>query len=72
MLTLICMVAMFIGLVEITCFAFKAAWGITKFILAIVFFPVIFGGMLLAGLVSLALPLLIIFAIVGAFRCAAV
>lgn len=72
MLTLICIIAMFVGLVEISWWAIKAAWGLTKFAFAIFFFPVIFGGMLLAGLVSVALPLLIIFAIFGAFRCVVV
>lgn len=69
MLTFICMIAMLIGLVEITWLAFKATWGITKFLLSIVIFPIIFGGMILVGLFYLALPLLIIFAIFGAFRC---
>lgn len=69
MLILICIIALFIGLGEICWFAIKAAWGITKFAFSILFFPIIVIGMLIAGLAYLALPLLIIFAILGAFKC---
>lgn len=46
-------------------FGLRAAWGISKFILTIVFFPVILIGMLLVGLIHLAFPLLLIFGIVA-------
>lgn len=48
-------------------FGIRAAWGISKFILMLVFFPVILIGMLVIGLVKLAFPLLIIFGVVAMF-----
>ena len=49
-------------------FGLRAAWGISKFILTIVFFPVVLIGMLLVGLIHLAVPLLLIFGIVAMLR----
>ena len=48
-------------------FGIRAAWGISKFILMLVFFPVILIGMLVIGLVKIAFPLLIIFGVVAMF-----
>jgi len=41
-------------------FAIKAAWGITKFILFVIAFPLIIVGLFVAGIIYLALPLLLI------------
>ena len=41
-------------------FAFKAAWGITKVLFTIVIFPLVLVGMVVSGLLSLALPLLLV------------
>lgn len=48
-------------------FALKAAWGITKLIFFLMFLPGILIVMALAGLIYLALPLLIIVGIVSLF-----
>lgn len=50
--------------IKLVLFAVKAAWGITKAVLFIVGIPVILVGLLIAGLASLAGPLLIIALIV--------
>ena len=42
----------------------KAAWGVSKLLLTVVFFPVILIGMVFAGLIYLAFPILIIVGIV--------
>ena len=41
-------------------FGLKATWGITKFLVTIVFLPLTLIGMVLGGLISLALPILIV------------
>lgn len=48
-------------------FGIRAAWGISKFLLMIVFFPVILIGMLFVGLIHLAFPLLLIIGVVAMF-----
>ena len=48
-------------------FGIRAAWGISKFVLMVVFFPVILLGMLVVGLVKLAFPLLLIFGVIAMF-----
>ena len=47
-------------------FGMRAAWSISKLLITIVFLPVILIGMLLAGLLSAAFPLLVV-ALVVAF-----
>lgn len=46
--------------IKLVIFAVKAAWGIAKAVLFIVGIPVILVGLLIAGLASLAGPLLVI------------
>lgn len=41
-------------------FAFRAAWGITKIVVFVIFFPLVLVGMFLCGLVTLAVPLLLL------------
>lgn len=46
-------------------FGIRAAWGISKLLLTVVFFPVILIGMVFMGLIHLAFPILIIVGIVS-------
>lgn len=46
-------------------FGVKAAWGISKTLLTVVFLPVVLIGMLVAGLFSLAVPVLLIIWIIS-------
>ena len=41
-------------------FAIKAAWGITKFILYVIAFPLILIALFIAGILYIAFPLLIV------------
>ena len=41
-------------------FGVKAAWGISKLLLTVVFLPLILVGMVIGGLMSIAFPILII------------
>ena len=65
MLTLLFIICMFGVFGKLFCFGLKAAWGISKFILTIVFLPLILIGMVVGGLLYLALPILIVVGIIG-------
>ena len=63
MLTLlfaICMIAVFGKLAVL---ALKGAWGLTKIVFSLIFLPLILIGMVIKGLIVLALPILIIFGV---------
>ena len=51
-------------------FAIKAAWGITKILLYIVFLPLLLIGLAVAGLIYIAIPALIIVGIVALVKAA--
>ena len=61
------MILMFYIFGKLFFFGIRAAWGISKFVLMVVFFPVILIGMLIVGLVKLAFPLLLIFGVIAMF-----
>ena len=65
MLTILFLIFLFGIFGKLFFFGIRAAWGISKFILMLVFFPVILIGMLVIGLVKIAFPLLIIFGVVA-------
>ena len=67
MITLIFMFCMFAVFGKIAFFALKAAWGVTKLVLTFVFLPVTLVLMVAAGLIHLALPILIIVGIISLF-----
>ena len=52
--------------VKLVCFAFKAAWGITKGVLFVIGIPALLMVLFVAGFVSLAIPLLLL-ALLAAF-----
>lgn len=43
--------------------AFRATWGITKILFRLIFLPVVLIGLVLAGLMYIALPLLVVIGI---------
>ncbi len=65
MFTLLFIFCMFGVFGKLFCFGLKAAWGISKFVLNIVFLPLILIVMVAGGLLSVAFPLLLIIGIVG-------
>ena len=67
MLTLLFIVCMFGVYGKLFCFGIKAAWGISKFVLTIVFLPLLLIGMLAGGLLYLALPILLVVGIISLF-----
>ncbi len=64
MLTLIFLILLLWIFIKLLVFGVKAAWGISKIILTILW-PVILIGLVIAGLFYIAFPALIIFAVIA-------
>lgn len=60
MLTLLFMVLMIVVFGKLLIFALKASWGIAKVLLTIVFLPLVLVCLVLAGLVYVAVPILLV------------
>ena len=65
MLTLLFLICLFGIFGKLFCFGLNAAWGISKFVLTIVFLPVVLIVMVIAGLIKIALPLLLVIGLVS-------
>ena len=65
MFTLLFVFCMFGVFGKLFCFGLTAAWGISKFVLNIVFLPLILIVMVAGGLLSVAFPLLLIIGVIG-------
>ena len=65
MLTLLFIILMFLIFGKLIGFAVKAAWGISKNICTIVLLPLFLIGLVFAGLVGIALPILLVVGIVS-------
>lgn len=64
MLTFIFIVLMFLIFGKILGFAVKAAWGITKIVCSVVLLPLFLVGLVLQGLIAIALPVLLVVGLV--------
>lgn len=60
MLTLLFWILMFMTFGKILKFAIKAAWGITKITVSLVFLPIVLIFLVLQGLLVIAMPILLI------------
>lgn len=60
MFTTVCIILMIVVFGKLGLFAFKAAWGLTKVLLSLVFLPVILIGLILSGFFVVAIPVLVI------------
>lgn len=67
MLEVIFTILMIIIFGKLLIFGIKATWGITKILVTVVFLPLILIGLVLGGLVSLALPILIVVGLIAMF-----
>ena len=65
MLSLLFTICMILIFGKLFIFGVKAAWGISKLLLTVVFLPLILIGMVIGGLMSIAFPILIIVGIVA-------
>lgn len=64
MLMFLFTVLMFAVFGKMIWFAFRAAWGVTKVFFSVILLPVFLIGLVIAGLMYIALPILIIVGIV--------
>ena len=70
MITLfIILMFMFFG--KMIIFGIKAAWGLGKFVIGLILLPILIIGVIAAGLIYLALPLLVIAGVILLIRKAA-
>ena len=67
MLTLILGIALIWAIWKITVLGFRLTWGMLKFIFGVILFPLIVIGIFAAGLVYIALPIVIIAGLVALF-----
>lgn len=65
MLSILFTICMFWFIGKFFVFGLNASWGIMKLLCTVIFFPVILIGMVVGGLLYIALPLLIIGGIIG-------
>ena len=65
MLSILFTICMLWFIVKFFIFGLKASWGIMKLLCTVIFFPVILIGMVVGGLIYIALPLFIIGGIIG-------
>jgi hypothetical protein len=61
-------VLMFLVFGRLIGFAFRAAWGITRVAFTFFFLPLILIGLVIAGLIKLALPILLIVAVISLLK----
>lgn len=67
MLELIFLICMFCVFGKLLFFGVKAAWGLSKILVTVVFLPIVLVGMVLGGLLYIAVPILLIVGIVSLF-----
>lgn len=65
MLTLLFIILMLIIFGKLIGFAMKAAWGITKIVCTIILLPLLLIGLVFAGLIGIAFPILLVVGIVS-------
>ncbi len=65
MLSLLFIICMFGVFGKLFFFGLRAAWGISKFVLTIVFLPLILVGLVVGGLITIAFPILIVVGIIA-------
>ena len=64
MLTLLFLVLLFLVFGKLLLFAIKAAWGLSKIICTVILLPIVLIFLVLAGLIGIALPVLLIIGLV--------
>ena len=68
MLNLLFAILMIMVFGKLIGFAIRAAWGISKVLVTLVFLPLILIGLVLGGLIYLAFPILILVGLVALFK----
>ncbi len=65
MLTFLFFILMMVTFGKILKFAVKATWGISRIVFSVVLLPLFLVGLVLKGLLSLALPILVVIGIIA-------
>lgn len=65
MLTALFVILMLVVFGKLLVFAIKASWGIIKILFTIIFLPLILIGLVIAGLTSVALPILLVIGVIS-------
>ncbi|MBQ8856562.1 MAG: hypothetical protein IJ024_00305 [Lachnospiraceae bacterium] len=68
MLSLLFTILMIVVFGKLIGFAIRATWGISKVLVTLVLLPLTLIGLVLGGLISVALPILIIVGIISLFK----
>lgn len=68
MLELIFAIGMIWVFVKLLFIGIRAAWGISKILVTLVFLPLVLIGMVLGGLIYIALPILVVIGIISLFK----
>lgn len=65
MLTALFVILMLVVFGKLLVFAIKASWGVIKILFTIIFLPLILIGLGIAGLTSVALPILLVIGVIS-------
>lgn len=68
MLTAVFVILLIMVFGKIGMFALKATWSIAKFLLTVVFLPLILIGLVIKGLLMIAFPILLVIAVITLFK----
>ena len=67
MLTLFFIILLFVVFGKILGFAIRATWGVSKIVFSVVLIPLCFVGLVIKGLIGIAIPILVIVGIISLF-----
>ena len=65
MSTALFVILMLVVFGKLLVFAIKASWGVIKILFTIIFLPLILIGLVIAGLTSVALPILLVIGVIS-------
>ncbi len=67
MLTLFFIILLFVVFGKILGFAIRATWGVSKIVFSVVLIPLCLVGLVIKGLIGIAIPILVIVGIISLF-----
>lgn len=68
MLTVLFTILMFMVFGKLLVFGIKVSWGLAKILCTVVLLPIILIGLVIAGFLSIALPLLVIIGVIALLK----
>ena len=67
MLTLLFTILMFVIFGKLLIFGIRVSWGITKILFTVVLLPIFLIGLVIAGFIYIAIPILVIIGLISLF-----